>query len=814
MSGAQQDAPFQPLSLEDFSGGLNTDASRPGIDDKQLYISDGFMPVGASQLRTIPDIGTAIFTASGSNTIALYDFANISATPYMVVVQSDGSVWQVNTQTLVATEIAPAATITSPSVQTVGLSQWGSSAIVLVSKQANGFFVLDGSLFYESGSVAPFDSDQIQSGGSGYTGTPTYTVFGGSGSGVTLSPVFTEGSLTSFAITNPGTGYLPGDIVQVGFIGGGTDTTPILEAVLSSGVLGYLTLVSGGSAYPTGTFSLGFSGGGGSGATGTFATTGGVVQSINLTAGGASYTSAPTISFPIPGTGAAITATESGGAVISLAITAGGSGYVPGTYPLAFSGGGGSGASATYTVNGSGVVASTTIVAGGTGYTGAPTVTLPKGSGAVAVAAITPGAVASVTIVQGGTNLSGTPTLTVTGGGGSGATLTATVTGGAISAVAVTAGGSGYTSTPAIEVAPGFNNAAYVTLDTMPFGISGSAIETYQSRVWVTNPYSTSPQGAGGAVFFSGPGSYTDFSTASGGGSFTSNDSFLRVAYVQPKQANGFLYLIGDSSVNYIAGVSTSGNPPTTTFTNQNADPEVGSPYAGTVDVLGSNIVFANAWGAHVSYGGRVTKISAALDGIFNSVANNFGGFQLSAAKAILYGKRIWILLIPIIDQVTGERVNKLCCWDEKRWWTSNQRVTLTIIQQQEIASILTAYGTDGTKIYPLFTSPSTAFTKTAQSKLWTRPGGYAYAKATNRAWLIGQYNSTASPDITFGADSETGSSQVTLTPAPTAGSIYVAPPTAVGQTGALAGMTITTNAADFTLISATIDAVNVGYRG
>jgi hypothetical protein len=814
MSGAQQDAPFQPLSLEDFSGGLNTDASRPGIDDKQLYICDGFMPVGASQLRTMPDIGAAIFTASISGGVTYFAFANIATTPYMIVVQSDGSVWQTNTTSLASTEIAPAGTITNPSVQTVGLSQWGASAIILVSKQPNGYFALDGSLFYKSGSIAPFDSDQIQSGGSGYTGTPSYTVFGGAGSGVTLTPVFTEGSLTSFTITDAGSGYLPGDIVQVGFQGGGTDTTPILEAVLEGGVLAYLTLISGGSGYPTGTFPLSFTGGGGTGATGTFTTSGGTVQSVDLTAGGANYTSAPTIAFPIPGSGATITATESGGFVTALTIGSGGSGYTPGTYPLAFSGGGGSGAAATYTVNLSGVVASTTIVAGGTAYTSAPTVTVPSGSGAVAVAAITPGAVASVTIVQGGTNLSGTPTLTVTGGGGSGATLTATVTGGAISAVAVTAGGSGYTSTPAVEVTPGFNNAAYVTLDTMPFGISGSAIETYQSRVWVTNPYSTSPQGAGGATFFSGPGSYTDFSTASGGGSFTSNDSFLRVAYVQPKQANGFLYFIGDSSVNYIAGVSTSGNPPTTTFTNQNADPEVGSPYAGTVDVLGSNIVFANAWGAHVSYGGRVTKTSAALDGICNSVANNFGGFQLSAAKAILYGKRIWILLIPIIDQVTGEQVNKLCCWDEKRWWTSNQGVTLTIIQQQEIASILTAYGTDGTKIYPLFASPSTAFAKTAQSKLWTRPGGYAYVKSTNRAWLIGQYNSTASPDITFGADNESGSSQVTLTPAPTVGAIYVAPPTAVGQTCSLSGMTITTNAADFTLISATIDAVNVGYRG
>lgn len=812
MSETQQPAPFQPLVFEGFTG-LNTDASRPGIKDTEAFVLDGFMPIGDSQARAIPDIGPEIFTTPTDTTIGFYAFGNIARVPYAVIFPSDGSIWLVNTDALTDNEIAPAGTITTPTAAQAGITQWGSQFIIIVANQTNGYFITDGTIFYQAGSIAPTTSASLTSGGSGYTSVPSYTVYGGSGSGVVLTPVLTEGSVTSLVVNNPGSGYLPGDVVQVAFSGGGSDSTPILEAVLSVGVVEFITLISGGSGYPDGTFPLAFSGGGGgSGANGTFTVSGDIVTSIDLTAGGANYTGSPAIAFPIPGSGGAITATLSGTAVNALAITNGGSGYVPGTYPLAFSGGGGTGATAIYTVNSSGVIASTLITAGGTGYTSDPTVIIPTGSGAVAVASITPGSVASINIINGGTNLIGTPLLTIVGGEGIGATAVATVDGGVITGVSVTNGGSGYITDPAVEVQAGLNNAASAILDVMPFGIQGTAAETYQSRVWVVGGNPTA--GDTGQVQFTAPQSYTDFSTANGGGSFQSNDSFLRVAYIIPIQTNGFLYFIADSSVNYIGGVTTSGNPVVTSFTNQNADPEVGTPYAATVETIGSNVVFANAFGAQVSYGGQVTKISKELDGIYATVPN-FGGFQPSAAKHILFGKRVWILLIPIIDQVTGQQVNKLCMWDQKRWWTSNQGVALTFISSQEIASILTAYGTDGTKIYPLFNTPSANFTKTAQSKLWAKPGGYATAKSSNRVWVLAQYNSATSPDLTIDIDNETGVSQtITLTPASPTTGIYVSPPTATGQNGALLGMTISTQAADVTLISATIDSVPVGYRG
>jgi hypothetical protein len=366
---------------------------------------------------------------------------------------------------------------------------------------------------------------------------------------------------------------------------------------------------------------------------------------------------------------------------------------------------------------------------------------------------------------------------------------------------------------------------------TMPTGIGGTGVETYQGRIWIIDD---------ATVIFGAPGSAWDFSTGNGGGNFTSTDSFLRVRFTQLKQTNGFLYLIGDSSVNYISGVQTSGSPPTTTFTNQNADPEVGTPWGATPLVFSRNILFANPFGVQVSYGAAVTKISTELDGVYNTVAN-FGAFLPSAAKAIIFGKKCFILLLPIVDPVSGQQVNKLLIWDGKKWWASEQDVTLNYIQYQEINSVLTTYGTDGDIIYPLFQEPSIGFTKTVQSKLWDKPGSYHIVKASARLWAMFRYYSALSPSLDITIDNETSSNSVASSLGPltaqwttasgvaaawhttalaaaewtTSGEgIVVLEPTAIAQNGRLSGLTVQTTAADMAIISMMIQNEVEGYAG
>lgn len=287
------------------------------------------------------------------------------------------------------------------------------------------------------------------------------------------------------------------------------------------------------------------------------------------------------------------------------------------------------------------------------------------------------------------------------------------------------------------------------TPTTMPSVLQGTAIETYQSRVWIAN---------GPVVSFSGPSNGASFSGSTGGGSFTSSDSFLRSKFTAIRQSNGFLYLFGDSSINVISNVQTSGSPLTTTFNNQNIDPEVGTPWPNTVQSFGRGLVFANQSGVFALYGGSAEKISDNLDGIFASGQTQLAALnptqQPSAAKALLYSIRVYMILLPVPaaapfnTAATTSFRNVVAIWTGKKWFLGSQVSTLNYIAPQEINSVLTAYGTDGTNIFPMFNTSSSSLTKTWQTKLWSGDG-WPIIKQAMRAYLQANDNSGSGYSIT-----------------------------------------------------------------
>lgn len=670
----------EPLIFEDFLG-IDTQATRMGVDEKQMYWCSGFFPVAPRNLRTLYGIGSVLWTSPGAE-IVFFAFANIGSTPIAMTFLADGSIWQIATQTGVATNVATSGTIVNPSPTTTGMTQWGNQYVLIVnSARANGYFIWDGTVLYQAGTLAP--PVTITNVGSGYTSPPTVSASGGSGSGATFSVTLTQsGGIASVNVTY--SGDYGSEVVTVTPSGGGGS-----GAVLTANL------------FPGTPHGWG-------------------VGSVSVVSPGTGYTSAPAINFSGPQQFAA--------------------------------------AAATSTIASSGSVSKVTITNPGIGYAAGDT-----------------------------------PSLSFSGGGGS---------------------------------------SAAATVKIMPFGINGTDLETYAGRVWIIN---------GALLQFSAPGSFQDFATSDGGGSVTSNDSFLRVGYTRLIQTNGFLYLIADSSINYISGVQTSGTPPTTTYTNQNADPEVGTPYPLTAIVFGRNIVLANSVGVHVSYGAAVTKVSTPLDGVYNTVAN-FNGLQLSSAKATVFGKKVFMCLVPVIDPVTNLLSNEVFMWDgQKKWWSSKQDVALTFIAAQEINSVLTAWGTDGGRLFQLFQNPSTAFTKTAQSKLWTTPGGYQFVKAPVRFWGLAQYYGTQNQNVALTIDSELTTQPYTLTPpAPTVTwynasgqvatwtnnasapatwstqttGIRVFGPQALGQQGITTGMTLSTQCNDMAIVSAMMVDEVVAYRG
>jgi len=506
---------------------------------------------------------------------------------------------------------------------------------------------------------------------------------------------------------------------------------------------------------------------------------------------------------------------QSGTLSPTYSIVNSGSGYGS-TVTVVATGGHGHGASLTASVFG-GQIQSLSIVNPGTGYSVNDVVTAQfspsptNGGGGSVSASVTNGTLTSLSIVASG-SLYNNPTLVISGTRVVGMTALAIVTSGSITNTSITNVGVNNGALGAtVSIVDTAANAT-VNLNLMPFGIQGTDAETYQGRVWVCKQ---------ALVNFTAPGQIADFSTSNGGGNFTSNDSYLKVGYSRLFQTNGFLYLIADSSVDYISGVQTTGVPPTTTYTKQNADPEVGTPYPASAILQGQNIMFANSVGIYTLNGSRAQKVSDWLDNTYNSVSN-FGGLQLSAAEATIFGRKVWMTLVRIVDPVSSSTVNKCLMWDGKRWWASAQDITLTYVKHQEINSVITAYGTDGTIVTPLFSTASTAFQKTIQSKLWDAPGSLLTTKSVNRFWGLFNYNSVAaSVNLTVTIDgvgvSASGqysnSNTYTIT-GPVATGYFVTPPEAVGQVGVLNGFTVKTNAADMSMLIGMLEPVPVGYRG
>lgn len=759
--GKPQGNPYQPplpdpQMMEAFEG-INTSTTRAGVPDKQCYWIDGFMPIAPRNLRTLPGVGIRLGPIFDI-TIVMFGFYNIGEASFALYFMSDGSV--LTTAGVEVVQILPPGSIFNPSITQMGFSQWGQNYIIIVANQVNGYWVWDGSVLYEAGTLSPIVT--LTNPGSAYQTVPSVTVSGGSGSGAVLVASIANGVVTGVSITNPGSGYLAGQSVSVIFAGGNSS---------------------------------------GSGASLT-------AQMLHAQGSGAS------INVFVTNVSGAFQVT--GGTVI-----AGGSGYSPFT-ALTVSGG-------ASLAHGAPVQALLTpLITGGT-ITGVDIAT-PGNYGAltptpvVSIADTGDYYVGGVSIVAAGSGYSDTATAVVAGGSViTSAALSLVVNSGSISSVLITNGGQyGSSVAPTITVADVLGSAA-ATVTLMPFGIQGTAVETYQGRAWV----------ADGPIFYwTAPGSFTDFATSDGGGNQTSGDSFLRVGYTRFVNTNGFLYLIADSSMNYISGVSTSGTPPTTTFTNQNADPQVGTPYPASVLCLGRDIMLANSFGVHVSRGAALEKVSEPLDGVFNSVPSTdfirtpFNGFQLSSAKATVFAKVIWMVLVPIVDPVSGATVNKLLIWNGKFWYASVQDFgPLTFIATQEINSVLVAWGTDGNSIMQLFQVPSVGFQKVVRSRYWDAPGGYQFDKAVGRFFSIWDYNvATTAPNLIVdidavginGADGTTftNTQSYTIT-GPSGSGYFITPPQATGQQGVLTGMTLLTNASDVSLVSAMIQSdPKIAYRG
>ena len=153
---------------------------------------------------------------------------------------------------------------------------------------------------------ASISSITVLTGGSNYVAANTQVVLtscNNNSSGFYATANVTSGAVSSVTINNPGSAFVS-----------------VPNIAILSGVVNTSGLVAGNS-YTPGTFNLIITGGGGSGAAGTFVVTaGGTISTVTITNAGTGYSSAPNISFAnsTGGTGASVTAVIGSGATIAV----------------------------------------------------------------------------------------------------------------------------------------------------------------------------------------------------------------------------------------------------------------------------------------------------------------------------------------------------------------------------------------------------------------------------------------------------------------------------------------------------------------
>lgn len=397
------------------------------------------------------------------------------------------------------------------------------------------------------------------------------------------------------------------------------------------------------------------------------------------------------------------------GSIGSIAVIAGGSGYtsIPAVTISAPNNANGVQALANATISG-GAVTTITVSESGTGYTVAPTVTISGGggTGANAIAGIVTfkkGTVA-VSVTNGGTgytNVSNT-VVTISGGGGTNATAQAVLSGNQVSQILMSNPGSGYTNTANITVSitgGGGNNA---TAKAIINSNDNVGIASFSGRVWVAY---------GRTVAYSAAGSYNDFTSISAG-NILLTDSTLHGNIQQILSANNFLYVFGDDSINTFSDVrvTTAG---LTLFTNTNVSASVGTKRKDAIFPYFRSVLFLNDYGVYALVGATTSKISDALDGVFQTI--DFTS-PITAGQVLV--NNILCAAFNFKQSYYGGSRYVQAVFFEKKWFFTSQGNTLNYVVSVPVSGLITLYGVESNALYKLYGNSTANTSSTIQTAL------------------------------------------------------------------------------------------------
>jgi len=286
--------------------------------------------------------------------------------------------------------------------------------------------------------------------------------------------------------------------------------------------------------------------------------------------------------------------------------------------------------------------------------------------------------------------------------GGVNAAATAIVYGGVIQSVIVTNPGKGYTTAPTVTFSGGTPTANAVAKAVLTEDVL-SDVASFQGRVWLSQ---------GRRVYYSAAGTYNDYISVSAGNIEITDDT-LHSNISALISANNFLYVFGDNSIDVFSDVTVSAQG-LTNFTKTNVSASTGSVYKDGIFPYFRSLLFMNDYGVFALIGATVSKISDALDGVFQRIdfTQPITGGQVLVNNILCAAFNCYYN-----DPDQGLRPIQLIFFD-KKWFVTNQG---TIKRMTSVANgrQIYLYGTNETNLVRFYANATANISTMVQSALW-----------------------------------------------------------------------------------------------
>lgn len=288
-----------------------------------------------------------------------------------------------------------------------------------------------------------------------------------------------------------------------------------------------------------------------------------------------------------------------------------------------------------------------------------------------------------------------------------------------------------------------WDGAVFAKLGGANIPTFGDDIAVYANRVWILQGRIVRWSGVDG--FGTGVPAIPDatdyWAVAAGAGALNLTDPTIRSTVTRLWAQNGYLYLIGKSSINAISDVyvPTGAVPPTPVFTNTNIQALIGSALPASLFPFDRLLMFANRYGAYSLYGVSAQKMSEDIDGTWQFIdfTQTISGGAVQVQNILCSA-----FLIKRANDPTFGSNTVLALWFPKsdgtnRWWFANYGALTFVVSGFSGGDIPTLFGFIGNKLYQLFADPTAAPNGQVMGPLWSMDNPLADKQALREGFEV-----------------------------------------------------------------------------